>query len=303
MPSKVFISCGQTPKEKDVANDVASWLRSQGFNPYVAIEVQSILDINGGIIDELKSSDYYLFMNFRRERVLGHNGEFFRGSIYANQELSIAFTLGFDKMIFLNQTGTRREGMFAYIGSNTPEFDSYDEVLPVVKSAVQKARWDPDYSRNLVVANPHWSPPNVLYADHTGQRLIKALYIEIHNKRSDRGAIDTVIRLAHIIYPNRHRVLSPDRSHLKCSGSANLYSQIIWPQSQVSYDILALDMNNQSQVFLSSAMDVTPRRPMIAQTGNYVLEYEVFSQGFPPAGFSIELNLTGNHNSTSARLS
>ena len=302
MTGKVFISCGQgTTEEKDAANDVSSWLRSQGFYPYVAIEVQSILDINGGIIKELKSSDYYLFINFRREKIMGRDGEFFRGSVFTHQELAIAYALGFDKMIFISQTGTKREGMFAYIGSNTPEFDSYDEVLSTVQSALQKAQWDPNYSRNLLVLNPHWSSPNILYSDHTGQRLIKALYIEIHNKRGDLGAVNTVIRLSHITDSHGQRIQSPDRSHLKCAGFASHYSQTIWPKSQVSYDILDLDMNNQSQVFLSSAMDVTPRQPIITKTGRYILEYELFSQGFPSSKFSLELNLKGNHNNTSAR--
>lgn len=303
MPSKVFISCGQASnEEKDAANDVASWLLNQGFNPYLAIEVQSILDINEGIISELKSSDYYLFINFSREKVQGEKGEFFRGSFFTNQELAIAYALNFERLICINQNGTRREGLFSLIGSNTPEFDSYDKVLSTVQSAVQKAKWDPNYSRNLVITNPHWSSPNILHGDHTGQRQIKALYIEIHNKRNDRGAIDAVIRLSHINNPNGQRAHSPDRSHLKCAGFANQYSQTIWPQSQVSFEILALDMNNQSQAYLSSAMDILPRSPIIAHIGKYVLEYEVFSQGFPKVTFSIELNLTGNHTSTSATL-
>lgn len=303
MPSKVFISCGQaTNDEKKVASDVAQWLQSSGYDPYVAIEVQSLLDINGGIINELKRSDYYLFINLRREKVLGHDGEFYRGSVFTNQELAIAYVLGFDKVIFLNQKENRREGMFEYIGSNTPEFDSLNDVLSTVQTAIQKAQWNPNYSRNLAVENPHWSTPDILYGDHTGSRKIKALYIEIHNKRNDLGAIDTVVRLNHITNPKGQKKRSPDRSHLKCAGFSNHYSQTIWPKSQASYDILALDMNNQSNVFLSSAMDVIPRQPIITQSGRYILDYQVFSQGFPTTQFSIELNLSGNHSTTSVSL-
>lgn len=303
MPSKVFISCGQaTKEEKKAGKDVAKWLHRQGFIPYIAIEVQSILDINSGIINELKSSDYYLFINFRREKVLGQKCKFYRGSLFTNQELAVAYSLGFDKVIFINRKGVRREGMFAYIGSNTPEFNSYKELLPTIKTAVKKAQWNSNYSRNLVIENPHWSEPNILYGDHTGQHQIKALYIEIHNKRNDLGAVDTVVRLSNITDPNGQKKQSPDRSHLKCAGYSILYSQTIWPQSQANYDIVALDMNNQSQVFLSSAMDIIPRQPIITQSGKYKLEYEVFSQGFPRISFLVELNITGNHESTTAKL-
>jgi hypothetical protein len=241
MPGKVFISCGQASREeKDAANNIASWFDDQGFEPYVAIEVQSILDLNLGVINELKSSDYYLFINFRREKVFSDDGDFYRGSVYTNQELAIAYTLGFDKMIFLNQVDTRREGMFASIVSNTPEFKSFDDVLPTVIEAVDKAQWDPNYSRNLVISNLHWSSSIIRYRDHTGQRDIKALYIRVENKRGDVGAINTVVRLAHIVKPNGQKTRSPDRSHLKGAGAGNRYSQTIWPQNHVSYDILAL---------------------------------------------------------------
>lgn len=303
MPGKVFISCGQkSEEEKDIANNIASWFRDQGFDPYIAIEVQSILDLNGGVIGELKTSDYYLFINFRREKILSDDGNFYRGSVYTNQELAIAYTMGFDKIIFLNQVDARREGMFASIVSNTPEFASFDELLSNVKKAVNKAQWDPNYSRNLVMSNLHWSSSIIHFGDHTGQRDIKALYIRVENKREDAGAIDTVVRLAHIVKPNGKRIRSPDRSHLKSAGASNRFSQTIWPQSHVSYDILALDMNNQTQIFLCSELDVIPRQPIISQTGMHQLEYEVFSQGFPSLKFTVELNNTGNHNNTTATL-
>ena len=83
MKSKVFVSCGQRPEEKAVASKVALLLESRGFAAYVAIDVQTILDINGGIIRELKNSDCFLFINFCRDKI----GDRHRGSLFSNQEL------------------------------------------------------------------------------------------------------------------------------------------------------------------------------------------------------------------------
>ncbi|MBL7074261.1 hypothetical protein ISS37_03365 [candidate division KSB1 bacterium] len=59
MPGKVFISCGQVnDEERQIASDVSNWLSNQGFEPYVAIEAQSIQDVNSSIIGNLKTSDY-----------------------------------------------------------------------------------------------------------------------------------------------------------------------------------------------------------------------------------------------------
>ena len=79
MPGRVFISCGQKDEEeRGAARAVADMLRGLGFDPYVAARVQSILDLNGEIIGELKRSDYYIFINFRREQIVG--GEY-RGTL------------------------------------------------------------------------------------------------------------------------------------------------------------------------------------------------------------------------------
>jgi len=51
MAGKVFISCGSLPNERKLANKVRSWFKSKGFSPYVAIEAQSIEDVNSGIIN------------------------------------------------------------------------------------------------------------------------------------------------------------------------------------------------------------------------------------------------------------
>jgi hypothetical protein len=102
MRSRVFVSCGQRPEEKEVASKVGQLLRERGFDVYVAIDVQTILEINADIIRELKGSDCYLFVNFRREKIgetfakrTGEKVEEYRGSLFSNQELAIAYAFGF----------------------------------------------------------------------------------------------------------------------------------------------------------------------------------------------------------------
>jgi len=76
MPSRIFISCGQaTDEDAGVASDLEKWFRSQGYDPYVAVQVQTIGDLNAGIIGALKASDYYLFINFPRETVIADRRE------------------------------------------------------------------------------------------------------------------------------------------------------------------------------------------------------------------------------------
>jgi hypothetical protein len=302
MPAKVFISCGQgIAQERDVARQLDQWFASQGFQPYVAIEVQSILDLNAGIIGELKTSDYYLFVNFRREEVTAFAGtKFYRGSLYTNQELAIAYALGFDHMLLINQKNATPEGVFKFIVTNIPEFDDYSDVLPKVQQAVSKAGWRADYTRQLLATNLRLAQP-VQYTDHTGSRAIRTLHVDIRNERPDIGAVGCIARLARLGMAGQPLQISPDRSLLKVTGLP-AYEQTVWPKNHGAFDLLGIIVQTGSHVFLNSALDVSPRQAIIANPGNYHLEYEVFSQGFPPLNIKVLLNLTGNINTANATL-
>ena len=80
MPGRVFISCGQaTTAERGVASKLSAAFKRRGFTPYVAIAAQTIEDVNSGIIGRLKTSDYYVFVDFRRDKVRGgYRGSFSR---------------------------------------------------------------------------------------------------------------------------------------------------------------------------------------------------------------------------------
>jgi hypothetical protein len=66
MPGKVFISCGQRNHERKLAERIAALLRDEfHLVPYLAFKTQSLNDIMI-ITEELRSSDYYLFLDFLR---------------------------------------------------------------------------------------------------------------------------------------------------------------------------------------------------------------------------------------------
>jgi hypothetical protein len=260
-------------------------LRGLGFDPYVAAQVQSILDLNGEIIGELKRSDFFLFIDFRREEVA--TGQC-RGSLFTHQEAAIAYSLGFQKMLFLRQRGVRSEGMLAYIVSNVPCFDRHTDVVQSARQAVFQAGWVSTYSRNLIVSNLRWSR-QVNYRDHTGAISVQILHADIENHRPDIGSVGTVARLSALMV-NGNRVESPDKSHLKVSGQPG-YAQTILPGSHGAFDFLALALGQPHTLILNSALDVRPRGALIGEPGDYILEYEVFAPGLPVLTFGVEVSL------------
>jgi hypothetical protein len=298
MPARVFISCGQaTTEERGVASEIRQWLRSKGFDPYVAIQTQSIQDVNSAIIKELKRADYYIFVDFRREKLVLDGSEAWRGSLFTNQELAIAYILGFEKVIFFQQEGVLLEGLLKYMGSNATLFTTTDELLKSLKEAIGDKQWNDSYTRHLVAARPRWSNGLIGFGQLSG----KFLYIDVENRREDLAAFDTVARLAFITTPEGTRYPSPNRSHLKTTGQPG-FVQIIWPRSHGAFDVLVIDATNPCHVFLNNALDVAPLSPVITSSGLYKLEYEVLARDFPVLNFVLALNVTGNCETTEVQL-
>jgi hypothetical protein len=135
-------------KERQVGAAIKEWFHQRGFEPYVAIQAQSLTDINSGIIGELKRSDFHVFIDFRRERLIPSSGFVnpfrrypHRGSLFTNQELAVAFLLEFDNAIFLRQEGIDTEGLLRYMGSNAERFETLRDVPVLIEKLVGERHW------------------------------------------------------------------------------------------------------------------------------------------------------------------
>jgi hypothetical protein len=270
MPAKVFISCGQAnDEERTISQELYDWFEAKGYKPYVATQVPTIPEINTGILSELKSSDYYLFINFERETVNPHGtgSPFRRGSMYTNQELAVAVAFGFDQLILLNQKTVRREGILHYMGVNTTPFDSIRDVLRTVQEVVSTARWENTFSRHLIVENIWIDPTPTPYGDQTtfdpytgviSPRLSNIGHIEVSNARPDIAAINCAMRLVSIeLTGSGKKQGSPDQGRLKATARSE-YDQAIWPKSTGSFDLFGIHANQFPKTYLHSELDVRP---------------------------------------------
>lgn len=304
MTGKVFISCGQrTSEETTIAEKLKAWLDARGFNAYVARVAQSIEDVNSGIIKELKNSDFFIFIDFRREEIIKQKGEKInRGSLFTNQELAIAYYLGFEKVLFFQQIDIKREGFLRYIAANPTPFENNNELFEKIKAEVEKRDdWKSTYTRHLIPANLNWGG-EVSFTDHMQNNFpnCKALQIDIKNKRNDIASFNTVARLEYI---ERNGIKNPcgDRSTLKVNGQPG-FSQVIWPENHGAFDLLLMDKRNPSEMYLNSALDLRPKQPIISGNGIYSLYYSVLGENFPVLNFKVEIEVSGNFENTKISL-
>lgn len=195
-----------------------------GLDAYLAFKVQSLNDIMS-ITEELRRSDYYLFIDFLRDATRPDD---FSCSLFTHQELALAYHLGFRDMIAPQQEGVCQEGFVRYVLSNPEPLSTPADLLQKIAALVHERGWSPSYSRHLVISNPQaWAPAN--YVDHTGGSLDRIWTVDFENRRPDAAAT-RVVCLLDSFEDNIRRWPSPDRSFLKWWGFNNCYEGVVLPK-------------------------------------------------------------------------
>lgn len=163
MKARVFISCGQNKSsdEATVALSIKNWLDSKGYEAYVAIDVISVRGLRENIFDQLKKSDYFLFVDFKRERVIPLNcskGKTYRGSLFTHQELALASYLELPILAFRHESVRATEGMLGVMQINSKPFKDYSDVLPLVEvevdAAEKRGEWNNKHKNTLLFGDP-----------------------------------------------------------------------------------------------------------------------------------------------------
>ena len=128
MNAEVFLSCGQkkgTP-EHALALKIAKEIRNLGFGVYVAVEQPSLKSLREEIFERLSNSEYFLFIDFRREQLLSQTGTKteFRGSLFCHQELAVASYLQLKPLLFHESGVKEYDGMLGALQANSIEFST-----------------------------------------------------------------------------------------------------------------------------------------------------------------------------------
>ena len=118
--ARVFISCGQQKDtlESKIAQEIHDVLYEKGFEPFVAIQEQTLIGLKENIFAKLTESEYLLFIDFTREQLPSVS---YRGSLFSHQELAIASYIQLDAIAF-QQEGVALEGMMKAMQLNAIPF-------------------------------------------------------------------------------------------------------------------------------------------------------------------------------------
>jgi len=184
--ARVFISCGQRDggEERSVAEKTAGRLKELGFDPYIAVQEHSLRGVKENIFEQLSSSEYFVFIDFQRERLGGGRSAEHRGSLFSHQELAIASYLEIPVLAFQEEGVRRLDGLLGFLQGNCVPFSDRDHLPAIIEDAVRKGNWDSNWRNALQIELP------------------EAVYVDAHDMRARMDGRWFLLRVRNL---NRHK--------------------------------------------------------------------------------------------------
>jgi len=300
--SRVFISCGQQrgTDEVEIAHIIAERLQKMKFDPYIAVEQQSLEGLKENVFRRLRDSEYFIFIDFKREKLdVSSNEVIHRGSLFSHQELAIAAFLNIEDLLAFQEEGVKKDdGILKFIQANCIPFAPADRrLLPdvIVRKVIERG-WKSNWRNELILVRDDRDHEDAFHVP--SKKMSRFYHIKVQNLHKERTAYHCVAYLESVEYPTGERKTF-NTVELKWKGVIHPYATI--PPSSFPSPFRYLD---GFFVFHDSPNIAYPGiNPFIIDfsayrdrfklegPGDFRLTYVVFSENFAPAKATFKLQL------------
>lgn len=289
--SRIFISCGQS-KESDeiqIAREIGNRLTILGFDPYIAVDVQDLRGLRENIFEQLRTSEYFLFVDFKRES-LGETG-LHRGSPFSHQELAIASLLEIDVVAFREKGVKPLDGLMQFLQVNAKEFSDKSMLPDAVAGVVQQRGWNPSWKNALVLEASQ--PVN------NGDAM--CFHVNVCNRHRGKLAVNCFAYLERVI---KHPGTDIPVKTIEFKWAATpLPSVSIAANTERAFDAFHVTHAQPGIVRFQVFTDTVGYIPQLPrELGMYELTYAVTSTNFPTARAQFILDLRKSAAETSLTL-
>jgi hypothetical protein len=280
--ARVFISCGQSKEtdEAQVAREIAARLEKLGFDPYIAVAEQTLRGLKENVFEQLRNSEYFLFVDFKREQLAG--SQFHRGSLFSHQELAIASLLDIEVAAFQEQGVKPTDGLMQFMQTNALPFIDKNLLPNAVADIVHQRGWNPSWRNELVLEAPQFVDNVAAYDSARPIGMGKCFHVNVRNRHREKLALNCCVYLESAI--KRPDTNIPLKTiEFKWAGT-KLPSVGIAAGTTRLFDaffILHAQPNNVLFQVHTDSTEYIPRMPQ--DVGEYELSYLVTAENFPPA--------------------
>lgn len=296
--ARVFISCGQNDPELEKADRIAAVLWDLGYCPHVARRSRSPDGLKEAIFRRLRSSEYFLLIDFPRETVSFQGSDAsdpeiaVRGSLFSHQELAVAIFLDL-KILPIQHESVGREGMLGVVQGNAAQSTDSSDLSSIVREEIQRTGWRCDWRNELQVEPvPERSGPVV------HPQVGECYYFHLNLKNLHYATTATDIRVF------AERVKSPGGSEWRALPPVELKNRYLRSESgtivpkqtrQIDAAIVPL-LHPQIAVigfnlFIVDAQEIATHYQLQGQ-GEHIIEFTVHSREFRSNRFQMALNLS-----------
>lgn len=299
--ARLFISCGQSKgsDEPKIAEEIAKKLTDLGFDPYVAVAQQSLRGLKENIFEQLSRSEYFLFVDFKRER-LGF-ASVHRGSLFSHQELALASFLEIDVLAFQERGTKQRDGILGFIQANETAFSERntlpDLIIENVKQRMKEGRWDPRWRNELVLEHgpEDFTDPVIRNTGKTA----RFFHIGVHNRHRSKTALNCCAYLERVSTLDTGSDIPVPTVEFKWEGYL-LPNAHVHAKTVRRFDAFWVLHENPTQILFDNPFcDASPFLPNVAGVDSqYRLTYLVLSDNFPPARRSFVLKIAKSLDAT-----
>ncbi len=285
--ARVFISCGQRPKEKPIGLKVAKYIRKKGFDPYFAEEIQTPEALTKEIFNSLRNSEYFISINFQRKKQ--KNGD--AGSLFIQQEFAIASYLGIPMLAF-HKGDIKPVGIGKYLILKSIPIEKYEDIIRYLRKEIKK--WDPAsvHQLELTCGNHH---SNFVTGNIPNAPLSNWLHIIVQNKSNNFYCKNCYAYIEFILDVSTNTLLF---------GVSNYKTELLWAGTdQVTVNIPKggkrdLDMLNwyhgsNVAVFQQRTTSTGYKYPDLP-FGRYKIIYGVVSDNFPSVKIEVEIEFSNS---------
>jgi hypothetical protein len=289
--SKVFISCGQAEgtTEREVARAIGEKLTSIGFEVYIAVQEQTLAGLKDNIFRQLESSDYFVFVDFAREKLAGTIKR--RGSLFSHQELAIASYLGLPVIGFREQAVKKDDGIAQFIQGNFVPFRDRHFLADEIAQRVSERQWQTDCPNCLWMNR---DPTQYTDADRcvgSGTKRARFFQIEVMNNHKTKIARDCFVYLERIRNTKTGEEI-PTMS-IEFKWEAFLFpSAIILPGTVRRFDAFFVYHELPNKLLFNPHTDYQGAFPVVpAAPGQFEFTYLVASDNFGTTRATFAVNL------------
>lgn len=304
MKAQIFLSCGQDSKrgEKQIAEAIKRKINESdlGFYCWAACEVQDLRDLRDVIFKRLEESDYFVFIDFKREslsfsflsaifRKGGH-----RGSLFANQELAVASYIGLgDCVMLLQEEGVERGGVLNVVLANMKEGETRfppsgraalpDQVCKLIKKKRDNQEWSNQTRNALALSICSDSAARLTQVDG---RISRPFHIKVENLHHRKDARNCFAYLDEVVDLNSNQNFKWETTEFKWERTRLASVRIAPNQSYRRFDAAWLfekaGRNIEMAFFNPVVPSTTDYYPHQLQAGRYRLTFSIVSDNFEP---------------------